>query len=87
LAEDVRVYTRALSPNELETIFAAQGVDGIASGLHFKWGLNENAPGVTVPVSGNPIRSLSNELANGNAGGTVPTWVEGELRTKRKMVA
>lgn len=46
--EDVRVYGRALSPAEIQTIYATQGADGIVDGLIAGWPLDEGAEGATA---------------------------------------
>lgn len=46
--EDQRLYERALGPNEISTIFAAHGNDGILDGLVARFMLNELGEGVTV---------------------------------------
>ncbi len=46
--EDVRVYNRALSADEIATIYAAKGKDSILEGLQARWPLNEGPPGVSA---------------------------------------
>ena len=48
IVDDVRVYDRALSPAEVETMYATGGPDGIVSGLKFRADFREGAPGVTA---------------------------------------
>jgi hypothetical protein len=51
LMEDVRVYNRALTADEVQTIYASRGRDRIVSGLVGRWVMNEGAPntgGATV---------------------------------------
>jgi len=45
---DVRLYNRALSANEISTVYACQGHDGIVSGLVGRWPLNEGIDGATA---------------------------------------
>ncbi len=52
--EDARAYNRALSAEEMQTIYAARGSDGIVDGLVSRWLLNEGAPG-TNPSGTNII--------------------------------
>jgi len=41
--EDVRIYNRVLSANEVSTIYACKGVDGIVHGLLHRWLLDEGS--------------------------------------------
>lgn len=50
--EDCRLYDRALSANELLTMFNERGVDGIVDGLLHRWLLNEWVPGATASGAG-----------------------------------
>lgn len=52
IAEDFRIYTRALSVAELETIIGAQGRDNIVSGLLHRWRCNEGSEGATASGAG-----------------------------------
>ena len=42
--EDLRVYNRALSADEISTLYATMGRDGILDGLQARWPLNERPP-------------------------------------------
>lgn len=53
---DPRIYNRALSAEEMQTVHAARGHDGIVDGLVSRWLLNEGAPGV-VPAGATIIDS------------------------------
>lgn len=48
VAADMRIYSRALSANEISTVFACRGHDGIVSGLVGRWPLNEGVDGLTA---------------------------------------
>lgn len=48
VVDDIRVYERALSTEEIQTIFACRGTDGIHDGLSVWYPLNEGAEGATV---------------------------------------
>jgi hypothetical protein len=48
LLEDVRIYDRALSEDEIATIVATQGKDGIWSGLQGRWPCMDRPPGVAA---------------------------------------
>jgi len=49
---DCRLYDRALSAAELETMYTLRGVDGIVHGLLHRWQLREWAPGATASGAG-----------------------------------
>lgn len=80
LIEDVRVYSRALTVPEIQTIYASQGVDGIVTGLEGRWMLNEGAPGVTVPGTADQVKDISGNNRHGDVGGTNPVYAAGQLR-------
>ncbi len=46
--EDLRIYGRALGADELKTITASRGKDGIWNGCHLRYMLNEGGPGSAV---------------------------------------
>lgn len=48
LIEDVRIYDRALADDEIATIVATNGKDGIWSGLQARWPCMDRAPGVAA---------------------------------------
>lgn len=77
LLADIRVYTRALSLAELQTIFTLVGKDNIVNGLLWRWMQNELSPGTAATIAGSII-----DLA-GNLNGTPvnsPVYQEGILR-------
>jgi hypothetical protein len=49
---DVRLYDRALSAAEIETMYTLRGLDGIVDGLLHRWELREWVPGGTAGGSG-----------------------------------
>ncbi len=55
LLEDIRVYTRALSPAELQTMFVLLGKDNIVFGLHWRWMQRELPPGTAATIAGSII--------------------------------
>jgi len=77
LLDDIRVYTRALSLAELQTIFNSLGVDGIVFGLHWRWVQNELSPGTAAVVVDSII-----DLAGTFDGDPInsPVYAEGILR-------
>lgn len=58
IIEDVRFYNRLLSAEEIETIYACNGTDGIRYGLRNRWMMNEGAPGVAVTSSIDEVGTL-----------------------------
>lgn len=77
LLDDIRVYTRALSLAELQTIFQLRGVDQIVNGLLWRWRMDELSPGTAATIAGSII-----DLA-GNNNGTPensPVYQPGILR-------
>jgi hypothetical protein len=48
LLDDIRLYDRALSLAELQTMFASKGADKIVFGLLNRWTMREAAPGVAA---------------------------------------
>jgi hypothetical protein len=50
--DDVRVYTRVLATNEIETIYACRGSDSIFYGLQNRWLLNEGPDSVVATGAG-----------------------------------
>ena len=80
---DVRIYNRVLSDDELQTIFAARGVDGIVNGLVGRWLLNEKSPGTTVSGAGS-VKDIG-PFGNNGTPVSAPVYIEGELRFRRKI--
>jgi hypothetical protein len=78
--EDVRIYNRALGPNEILEIFTRRGNDNIVDGLFARWLLGDLGAGQAV---GNLADLSDNQLAVGAAGSL--TFVEGTLRTRKPV--
>jgi hypothetical protein len=57
--EDVRLYNRALSANEIRTIYAQRGRDGIFQGCTGRWPLMSLGDTVS-PAAGASIKDISN---------------------------
>lgn len=73
---DVRIYSRIMSPEEMQTIVAAQGHDGIVNGLELRAQLNEGAVGTLVSAS-NPADVGPEQVAYfGQFGTPVPAYIE-----------
>lgn len=67
--EDLRVYNRTLSLNELQTIYMANGMDNIVNGLTIYYRMNELSNGATL-ASGSAIKDYT---TNDNNATTVLT--------------
>ena len=81
-AEDVRIYDRTLSPDEILTIYNSRGRDGIALGRVAQYLLNEGAPGVVASGAG-VIKDSGPSGLDGTPANS-PTWASGELTFRRK---
>lgn len=46
--EDIRFYNRGLTPAEIQTIFACEGVDGIVQGLQDRFALDDQPAGTVI---------------------------------------
>ena len=79
--EDARIYSRALSADEMLTIFNAEGVDGIADGLLTKHHMLEGAPGVAAVGAGTVKDAAGNH--NGTPTGS-PVYSASNLRFRRR---
>jgi hypothetical protein len=62
--DDIRIYNRALSAAEIQTIHASNGHDGIVQGLVGRWLLNELSPGTAATAAG----SIIDHSGRGNHG-------------------
>lgn len=79
--EDARIYSRALSQAELESLFVSRGASPIVHGLLHWWRMQERAPGVVAAGAG-VIKDSGPQQFNGDVIDT-PTYVEGILRGRR----
>lgn len=60
--DDVRVYNRILSANELKTIFSSNGVDGIIYGMTGRYLLNQKQSGFTCLGTESMLNQVNNSL-------------------------
>jgi len=75
--EDFRTYSRVLSLNEIQTLYACCGADGIQDDLTYWWIFNDGPLGTTVStVYGQ--RGIGNLTANGS-----PVYTEGIVKWRR----
>lgn len=80
--DDLRVYNRVLSANEVETIYNAKGSDHIHYGLVNKWLLNEGAVGATVSGTG-AVKDITNTF-NATPSDTTLTYASSFLKWRRQ---
>ena len=80
--DDARIYDRALSADEILTIYNSRGRDGIALGRVARYLMNEGAPGVAASGAG----IIKDSGPNGLDGTPVnsPIWASGQLTFSRK---
>ena len=78
-SEDVRIYTRGLGTQEIETIHTSLGKDGIVEGLFARWPLQDLGEG--QPLS--QVADISNNGFLGTAIGA-PTFSSGITSPRRK---
>jgi hypothetical protein len=81
---DVRVYSRALTPEEVATMFSARGHDGIVKDLVGRWPLHERADGLAAPTSVGFVKSVSESGSDGTATAS-PLYAGDELSLRRKF--
>ncbi len=81
--DDARIYQRALSAEEILTIFTARGTDGIVDGLLSRYHLNEQPPGTVAPVTANFVKDVGPSKNDGDAVGG-PIYSDSILRFRRK---
>jgi hypothetical protein len=79
---DVRVYDRVLSPEEIQAIFHARGIDGIVLGILGRWMLNGGAPGDTVPAAAGAVKDLVGDRPGTQTGD--PAFAGDTLRLRRR---
>lgn len=84
---DIRIYSRILSAEEMETIYAARGHDGITDGLEFRCLGNEGAISALVS-SVNPADIGPAKIGFAGGFGTpVPNYIEDGGFSFRRRVA
>jgi len=81
---DIRIYSRILSPEEMQTIHALRGHDGIVDGLVFRCLGGEGAIAALVSAT-NPKDIGPGAIAfDAGYGSPVPSYIEGEGFSFRK---
>jgi hypothetical protein len=71
ILDDIRIYTKILRLDEIQTIFACRGSDSIYYGLQNRWLLDEGAEGVVASGAG-----IIKDIVGARTGTPVnnPTW-------------
>jgi hypothetical protein len=82
--EDIRVYGRALSAQELQTIWTLKGADGIVNGLVVRLPLNTGAAGTTLAASAT-IYDISNNKLNATNIVAGSTFSAGAMRSRKYL--
>jgi hypothetical protein len=82
--DDVRIYTRVLSANEVATIYACKGTDSIYYGLKDRWLLDEGSLGTTITGT-NVIRDMVGTQHGSPIGSPAPTWNETFLKKRPRF--
>lgn len=85
--EDYRIYNRALTAAEFETIFNCRGHDNIKQGLLNRWTVREGAPGVAITVA-NSVKDLglSQNHMSPNVGSGGPQWDISRISARRRFM-
>lgn len=81
--EDFRIYNRALTADEIQTIFQCRGVDGIVEGLVNRWLLNEGPVG-SSPSGAGSIKDVGPGQRNVDPV-DAPVYAAGEQRYRRRV--
>jgi len=79
--DDVRVYTRVLTANEIQTIYACRGSDSIVYGLQNRWLLNEG-PDSSIASGAGIIKDMTANTTGTPTGS--PTYLGTFLKNRPK---
>lgn len=83
--EDERIYSRVLTPEEIQTIYECQGIDGIVRGLEQRYELQDNASNVLLSNS-TPDNSGSQPGFNAFVTAGTPRYAESIAPTFRRRL-
>lgn len=81
--DDVRIYDRGLSPDEILTMFNSRGHDGITQRLQARYLLNKDAPGVAASGA-DSVKDVGPNSLDGTPTNT-PTYAESQLALRRRV--
>lgn len=80
--DDMRVYNRALSVPEIETIYASRGRDKIIDGLIGRWMFLEKSPSITASGTAS-VKDWTDQNTNGTPEGS-PVYSESFVVSSRR---
>ncbi|MCC6752069.1 MAG: LamG domain-containing protein [Deltaproteobacteria bacterium] len=82
-ASDWRLYSRVLSPSEVETIALGRGHDDVRQGLEVQYVMENGVPGAafTAPIDGSGNGRTGAVVAAGNTFDALPGGFSGRMRT------
>lgn len=83
IMEDWRLYSRVLSAEEIQTIHAVRGTDGIVDGLEHRYLMNEKNPGATATGVGS-VKDSGPRQRNVDPVNS-PVYLAGDLRFRRRV--
>jgi MSHA biogenesis protein MshQ len=82
--DDVRIYNRVLTANEIAALYAQRGGDSLYYGLVHKYRMDEGAPGASASGSG----SVTDVTGANNCTPTnTPTYAEADVMRRRRRAA
>lgn len=84
LIEDVRLFDRYLSEEEIQTIYATAGTDNIVDGLIYRYKFNEDSVGATIPTTAGFVKDSSNHSIDLTRQSNTITYGERFVRYERK---
>lgn len=82
--DDARIYSRALSADEIKSIYHSRGADNIVNGLVGRWLMNEKGVGQTATVASS-IKDMSSGGNHGSPSGS-PVYAGSELKIIRPQM-
>jgi hypothetical protein len=83
MIDDIRIYNRVLSTNEIQTIYNLRGNDHIVSGLIFRWTFMEGASGTVISGAGT-IRDVSGNAHHNTLVYGSPKWANKQTSFLRR---
>lgn len=80
MMDDIRLYSRVLTPNEVMSIFTRRGTDDIVDGLLLRYLLQDKAPGQNMDATADAVKDSGEFSYHATAdGGYYPTYVESAI--------
>lgn len=78
--DDLRIYNRVMPLEEIQTIYAVRGTDGILDGIEHWWPLDDGGQGQTITALRDIVAGLDCTVVTGT-----PTF-EGDAGIKRRRI-